>query len=213
LNNSWNNQGDEEVQNDTLNELRRILEKREAQLVEEFFKFGPEYLKEKIEKQGSDFHAVYRSLIKRRDIIKKLTLVYRDYFSAIFVEKGPMAIRSFLKIEDAEFDSVFEEIFDLIAVANGALYEYVKKHEENLAERVKRKGAIGIRMELFLNKAKYDGVWLEVMDRLLSKVCAGLRNERQIEDGLMSFSIVMNRLREHRSLRSYNKMWEYTTVE
>lgn len=195
-----------------LAEIRQIVERRERELCEELYKYGPDYLKNTIESRGGDFRKVYDILIFKQHIIKKIVLAHLNFFIDLVGESGPNIMRKIFQIEDSKYDAVFEQLFDIVAVSGGGIYAYLVVAEDELAQKVKERGAISIRQELGMVAAKYDEIWLEILDRLVGKFCDDYGDERVIENGLRHFTMMVNGARQHRSLRSFGKMWEFSEV-
>lgn len=204
--------GDAESREKMLSELKAIVEKRERLMAEEFYNYGPDYLKAKIESLGGDFRKIYDSLIYRQNILKNIVLAHMDTFVDMVSKKGPNYMRQVFSIEDARYDDVFEDLFDIVAVSGGGLFEYLKRRESHLTASLKEGGAVMLRQDLGMVSSKYDELWLEIIGQLLQSFCVSYDDERVIDTGIRSFVGMFNSGRQHRSLRSFSKMWEYSTV-
>jgi hypothetical protein len=183
------------------------------QFVADFYMRGPVFLKRKIEKQGENFGSIYSILVFEHNVIKRIVLAHIDFFTKMFAVKGSNYFRQVFLIEDSKYDGIFEEIFDLLAISKGGIYEYIDNNEDFILQCIKKDGPNALRLVLGLNKQKYDELWLQILDGLMEKVCENYSDSRTIESGMKFFTLMMNTLREHRSLRSYNKMWEFETVK
>ena len=205
--------GDYGSRGKVLRDLKLIVEKRERFLAEELYNHGPDYLKNKIEAQGGDFGKIYDALIFNQNVLKSIVLAHMDFFADLVAQNGPNVMRRVFKIEDVKYDGVFEELFDVVAVSGGGLYRYVYKNEAFLTGRIKDGGTFRLREDLGMKNAKYDELWLEIVDMLLSRFCEDYSDDRVIENGIMSLTMMLNATRQHRSLRSFSKMWEFSAVE
>lgn len=204
--------GDANSREKMLLEIKSIVEDRERRLAEEFYNNGPDYLKAKVESVGGNFLSVYDSLIYRQNILKNIVIAHLDVFVEMVSKQGPNYMRKVFKIESTLYDDIFAELFDIVAVSGGGLYEYLYKRKKYLTDRLKEGGAVELRQELGMVSSKYDELWLEIIDRLLREFCVSYEDERVIDTGIRSMVNMFNSTRQHRSLRSFSKMWEYSTV-
>lgn len=190
--------------------LKAALERRYTVLTEVFIKEGPERLRQAMNFDNEkDWEELFDYLVTKQGVIKKCVLNYMDFFKEIVEKKGPYALRRIFKIESGKYDLDFEEVFDLVAVSTGALYEYVNNNKVVLAGRIQSGESLKLRYELGIEKKKYDGLWVEILDMLMNAVCEKYYDIRTFEHGITAFSNLINSLRTHRSLRSYRKMWEF----
>jgi len=196
--------------NKALIALKSALAKREQMLDETFMRLGPEGLKLLLRVESdADWERIYEHLVLNRGIVRKCTVQYMEFFCDLVAEKGPYSLRKAFKIEEKQFDPVFEEIFDLVAISQGALMDYVQRNKRSLTRSVLRGNGAELRSALCLEGNRYNSLWMEILELLMSSVCTSYYDERQVDQGLMAFTNMMNSARTQRSLRSYKKMWEY----
>ncbi len=70
--------------------------------------------------------------------------------------------------------------------------------------------AKNLRRELALDAVKYDGLWQEILELLQEAFCNKAYDEKMFDKGIQAFVLMMNSVREHRSLRSYKAMWTFS---
>jgi len=192
--------------------LKKAVQSREEIAVSGFVNLGPDELRKVLGIEvHSDYALLFDYLVLNKGVVRHCVLRYMDFFNDVMVKYGPMALRNIFKIESTKYDKVFEEIFDLVAVSTGALYKYVENNRFEFAMIVKGGNADGLRNELGLSGRKYMPLWMEILDLLVQSVCDSVYDESMLERGVAAFSLIMNGLREHRSLRSNSKMWMYET--
>ncbi len=193
--------------NRPLEALKAALEQKRFLFMKAFIEFGPDALRSRFPHIG-DWKGTYDLLI-REGVLRQCVLRYLSFFVDLMISKGPMAVRRVFQIEAPMYNQAFEEILDLVGISHGALYAYVEAHREEFAKRVMRGDVASLRAELGLSRRRYDHVWGEILDLLVNAVCDRSTEERTYDEGLRAFNTLMNGLREHRSLRSYGKMWEF----
>lgn len=190
--------------------LKKAVQNREAVVVEGFVQLGPDELRKSLEiEDGGQWQEVFDYMVLHKRVIKHCVRKYMDFFHGFMVDRGPLAIRSAFDIEDAKYDAVFEEVFDLVAIGKGALYDHVQKNMHVYVMSVRDGKADALRHELGLGAKRYQKVWEELLDQFLNAVCDNFYGEREVEQGMFLFDALMNNLREHRSLRSNEKMWAF----
>ncbi len=191
--------------------LKAAMERRYNVLTETFIKEGPDKLKELMAYENEqDWIELFDYLVSKQGVLKKTVMNYMNFFTGFVAQKGPQALRNLFRINETKYDADFEEIFDLVAISTGALQDYINANKVELADRIRAGKANALRYELGLKNAKYDSLWFEILDSLMRYVCDAAITERQYDQGLTAFSLLMNKTREQRSLRSYGKMWEYS---
>jgi len=194
-----------------LDSLKESLAGREDLMLTVFIQQGPDALREQFGlKNEGDWNLVFDRLVFSKDLVKKCVVNFMPFFKHMVAENGPTVLRSIFGIEDARYDKVFEQIFDLVAVSDGAIYDYVYRNGDKLSSRIRSGKAADLRKEMGLDGAKYDSLWKELLGIMCASVCDGIESESAYDRGLTAFSLMMNGFREHRSLRSYKKMWEYS---
>ncbi|MBU0668149.1 hypothetical protein KJ951_00485 [Patescibacteria group bacterium] len=192
--------------------LKKAVARREEIAAEGFVRLGPDELRKVLEiEHNEDFGLLFDYLVLNKGVVKHCVRRYMDFFFDVVAEHGPMALRHIFKIESAKYDKVFEEIFDLVAVSKGALYKYVENNRYEFAMVVRSGDGDSLRSELGLAGRKYMPLWMEILNLLVQSVCDSVYDEVEVERGVQAFSMIMNGLREHRSLRSNSKMWAYET--
>jgi len=194
-----------------LDNLKDILAVREERLMTVFIQQGPEILKDQLGiRNDHDWKLVFDRLVFSKDVVRRCVVNFMPFFKMMVTEHGPQVLRTIFAIEDSRYDKVYEQVFDLVGVSDGAIHDYVYKNGDELAARVTNGQAGALRQEMGLESSKYDHLWAELLEMMHSRVCAGIENETNLERGLDAFSLMMSAMREHRSLRSYAKMWEYS---
>ena len=190
--------------------LKWVLQNYEDTLMEKFIEEGPKWLRARLNmERDGDWSVFFDYLVLKTDVMKKCAIKYMDFFKDAVEEQGPQVIKRVFAIEDQRYAVVFEQIFDLVAIGNGALYQYVLKNRQSLSEKILKGKGSEIRKELCIENTKYDALWTELLGLLQQSVCDRVEKDRQLEQGLHSFNMLMNTMREHRSLRSYSGMWAY----
>lgn len=194
-----------------LDNLKESLAGREDLMMTVFIQQGPDAVRARFGlTDDADWKLVFDRLVFSKEVVKKCVVNFMPFFKHLVAEKGPLSLRTVFEIEKPEYDKVFEQVFDLVAVSDGAIYDYVFKNAGPLAEKVKSGKGMSLRKDLGMGSAKYDPLWSELLDIIHTEVCAGIANEDTLDRGLDAFSLLMSSLREQRSLRSYAKMWEYS---
>lgn len=188
--------------------LKRAIENREQVVVEGFVQLGPDELRKALEvEEGERWQEVFDYLVLHTGVIKHCVRKYMDFFYDFMVDRGPMVLRWAFEIEDSKYDHVFQEIFDLVAIGKGALYEHIEKNKHVYVMMVREGKADHLRAELGLAHKRYGHVWAEIVESLLEAVSHEFYDEKAVDQGIQLFDALMNSLRQHRSLRSNEKMW------
>ncbi|MBP7058046.1 hypothetical protein KBB06_01750 [Candidatus Gracilibacteria bacterium] len=197
-------------QNQQLEQLKLALQSHEEVMMEMFIKEGPDALRNFLGViDESDWKIIFDYLVMRRNVLEKCALNYLPFFKEIVEKYGPKVLKLMFKIDDPGYSESYERLLDLVAVSHGAIYNYVRNNCQVLASKILNGDAKSLRDELGLGKRKYDGLWAEILDILMNSCCHRVDEERQLEEGIRRFSLLMTAVREQRSLRSFNKMWEY----
>lgn len=191
--------------------LKEVLGRREEEMLTVFIQQGPDVLRTQLNLvKESDWTLVFDHLVFSGEVLKKCVVNFMPFFKNMVLEHGPVVLRKIFDIDGKKYDPVFEKLFDLVAVSHGALYDYVYKNRDMFAKRITAGNTKGLRAELCLGGVKYDPLWEEILGLLCEAVCTAAGNDRAFENGLTAFSIMVNKMREQRSLKSYSKMWEYS---
>ena len=192
--------------------LKKAIEKREYIVAEGFITMGPKELRKTLSiTNNEDWRKLFDYLVIYRGVIKRCVLTYMDFFYDLVSSKGPNAMREVFGIENAKYDVVYEEIFDLVAVSKGAMYTYVRNNCSDFAQLVKQGKAGDLQNRLGLTSKKYQHVWMEILELFVDAVCEDYVDGRAVDQGFYAFSMIFNGIREQRSLRSNAKMWEFST--
>lgn len=195
-----------------LSSLSQELDACEIQLMETFIQEGPESLRRKLGiSTDRVWEQVFDRLIFQKGVVKHCVLKFLPYFKHLVSEHGPKVLRSIFGIEAYKYDQVFENVFDLVAVGHSSLYDHVYQNRHEYAQLIRKGHAKGLRSELCIEAKRYDGLWQELLDVLMKATCEELYSESTFDRGLTAFSLIMNQTRIQRSLRSYSKMWEFST--
>lgn len=190
--------------------LRISVRQREESMLICFIQQGPEVLRRMAGVQtDADWQMVFDRLVFSGQVLKKCVVDFMPFFKHMVVEHGPFVLRKIFNIEASKYDRVFLELFELVAIANGGLYDYVYRNRYGIAQRIREGRAGDLRLELGLKNDKYNALWGEILGILSNSVCEHVNTETTLEKGLQTFSLMMNNVRSHRSLRSYRKMWEF----
>jgi len=173
----------------------------EREIMAIFIQEGPDALRYKLRiKRDEDWNRIFDYLVFQKDLLKVCVLQFIDFFKKLVEEKGPLAMRSVLGIQSRMYDSVFEGLFDLVAVSHGALFQHVETQKRQLFDQIKAGKGSELRENLGLSKQKYDNLWEEIVKSLLNDFGVQLVDERIMEQGLSSFARLFNMLRDHRPL-------------
>lgn len=195
-----------------LSTLRQELDAREVQLMETFIQEGPESLRQKLGiSSDAVWMQIFDRLIFQKGVVKHCVLKFLPYFKHLVSEHGPAVLRSVFSIEDGKYDQVFENVFDFVAVGHNALYDHVYQNRHDYAQLIRKGNAKDLRSKLCVEAKRYDGLWQELLEILMKATCEELYSESVYDRGLTAFSMIMNQTRTQRSLRSYGKMWEFST--
>jgi len=195
-----------------LSSLRQELDAREVQLMETFIQEGPESLRQKLGISSDRiWMQIFDRLIFQKGIVKHCVLKFLPYFKYLITEHGPGVLRSVFAIEESKYDHVFENIFDFVAVGHNALYDHVYQNRHDYAQLIRKGNAKNLRTKLCVQAKRYDGLWQELLEILMKTTCEELYSESTFDRGLNAFSMIMNQTRTQRSLRSFAKMWEFSS--
>jgi hypothetical protein len=195
-----------------LSSLSQELDACEIQLMETFIQEGPESLRRKLGiSTNTVWDQVFDRLIFQKGVVKHCVLRFLPYFKHLVSEHGPYVLRSVFGIEARKYDQVFENIFDLVAVGHSSLYDHVYQNRHKFAQSIRKGNAKNLRSQLCIEAKRYDGLWQELLEVLMKATCEELYSESTFDRGLAAFSMIMNQTRTQRSLRSYSKMWEFST--
>jgi hypothetical protein len=145
---------------------------------------------------------VFDHLVFSGDVLARCVVSFMPFFKSMVVEHGPVVIREIFDIWDAKYDSVFEQLFDLIAVENRALNDYAYKNRLSFSNRIKGGEGSEVRKSLCLAGTRYDSIWEEILQMLIDSVCDSILLDRMNGDNIKALTMLLGTLREQRSLNS-----------
>lgn len=190
--------------------LAEDVQKREIFLMESYLKGGINTIKTDIfSKEDSNLHYVFDYLVFKKGLIELCVKVYADFFVDFMANHGPQKMRKILNIEAKKYDLVFEKIMDHIGIANGALNKYFDQNALEINSMLKRGKGSKIRAYLGISSKKYNGVWMEMLEKMNDVMLRQYQKDSMREMGLKAFALLYTTMREQRSLRSFRKMWEF----
>jgi hypothetical protein len=176
---------------------------REEELIVTFIQQGPEALRSKLGPMGdTEWREIFDRLIFSGDILQKCVISFMPFFRSMVIKDGPGVLRELFDIWDAKYDTVFNGLFDIVAVRGGALYDYVYNNRSLFMDMIKHGNVERIRTCLFLNSPLYDSLWGEVLQMLCDSVCDKLLQERMSEDSVRALSLILRVIRSQRSLKN-----------
>lgn len=192
--------------------LKCAVQAREEIVVEGFVQLGPDELRKALDiEHQEDWARFFDYLVLNRSVVKHCVRKYLRFFSEVVADKGPQSLRRIFKIEDAKYDEVFEEIFDLVAVSDGAIFQYVENNRFEFVMIIRQGHADNLRKGLCLEGKRYESLWLEILEYLMGAVCETYYDERVIETGVQAFTLLMNNLRGKGPLGGGSKSWSFET--
>lgn len=173
---------------------------REDNLIEAYNVAGPAALRKAMGLTKGQWVVIFDYLGFEHDLLYKCVAGNIDFFVDLYVKYGMNHVRAVLEIEACRYDSLVEDLFKLIAVANEGLYLNVLQNRKRYLLAFKARGADFLRRILGIADCKFDFAWEKVLDILLNAACDGLFSERTLEHGLMHFAMMANEGREHRRI-------------
>ena len=116
----------------------------------------------------------------------------------VFLSKGPEELKNFLRIKSKK---TYVQVFDYLVLRKGILNELVKLHLPFFCDLMENKGPDVIRKIFKIEAEKYDEVYFNLLDLLLTKFAnsieaSGIESRR----GGYSFNKLYNSLRPHRGI-------------
>ena len=186
-----------------LNKAKKLLVEeyargREQGLIEAYMVAGPTELRKAMGFKKAEFGVIFDYLVFEYDLLYRCVAQNIDFFVDLYVKYGMKHVRAVLEIEAGKYDSLIEDLFKLIAIANEGLYLNVLQNRARYLLAFKARGGEFLRRILGISDGKYDYIWKKVLDILLNAACDGLFSERTLERGLERFSMMMNEGRMHR---------------
>jgi len=161
--------------------LKKDVEKREEILVDLFVKLGPDELRDHVLGVGAEWSEIFDYLVFKKSVLKRCVYMYKDFFHDLVAKNGPGALRDIFGIQANKYDSLYEELFDFVAVADGALYEYVDGAKLEFMALLKNGRGDELRKSLGLVADKYSSLWQEIVDLLIDSVCDLYVTERGLD--------------------------------
>lgn len=196
---------------DFFQSLDRLLKIKSDVLMQIFIQEGPLALRKKLDiTLDKHWQYIFDYLVFSEEVLKKCVIYFMPFFKHLVIEHGPFFLRKTFCIEDSKYDQVFEKIFDMVGIAEGALYDYVLRHKDYFSGQILKGKALDLRKSLALKGRKYDQLWGQIVELLQEAVCQKIYPEQIFEHGFQAFIALMNTLRQQRSLSSYRNMWVYS---
>lgn len=190
--------------------LKDLLKRKSGKLMQIFIQQGPDELRSRLAiKMDKHWQFVFDYLIFDRNVLKNCILSFMPFFRQMVRAEGPLILRKIFAIQDTKYDAVFEQLVDLVVVAEGLVYEYVYDNRKVFALRIMHGQAKDLRTELGINAAKYDSLWFQILEILQQTVCTRVYDNSVWEKGWKAFNMIYNSKREQRSLRSFKAMWSF----
>jgi hypothetical protein len=176
---------------------------REEELITTFIQQGPEVLRARMGKtDDAEWKAVFDHLVFSGDALTKCVVSFMPFFKSMVMEHGPVVIREIFDIWDAKYDSVFERLFNLIAISNRALYDYAYINRHVFSKQVQSGEGGEVRKSLCLTGPRYATQWEEILQMLIDSVCDSILLDRMNQDNLKALAMLLGTLREQRSFNS-----------
>lgn len=191
--------------------VRNLCTLKSEKLIKIFIQSGPEGLRTALGIEREDYYRmVFDELVFNQSALKKCVETFMPYFKYLVVEGGPQVLRRVFEIEEQKYDSVFDTIFELVCIKNGALYDHVFMQRNKYVLQIINNDTRNLRRGLCLSGKKFDDQWYGILELLQDAVCKKVYPEQKIDNGMRTFARLMNVLREQRSLRSFKGVWEYS---
>jgi len=180
--------------------IERYVVNREKTLIEAYITDGPEKMKEDMGVTNEEWQLVFDHLVFSENLLYKSVMRNSDFFLDEYIKYGMAHVREIFNVSDSRYDRAFEVVFDLLAISNEGLYYHVLQHRDRYTVALKARGTDFVRKVLGVWKEKYEENWGKVLDVLLHATCDAIFSEQTFENGLRSFSMIMNGMREHRPI-------------
>ncbi|MBI5754298.1 hypothetical protein HZA40_04110 [Candidatus Peregrinibacteria bacterium] len=178
--------------------LERCAKGREAKLIGRYIADGPTTLKEELELSDIEWRIIFDYLVFEHNLLYKTVLRASDFFQDNYVKYGMAHVRDIMNVSDDKYNLAMEVVFDFLAIANDGLYYHVLQHRDRYMIAFKARGGDFVRRILGIWKPKYEENWARILDLLLHSVCDDIFDERNFDEGLKAFSLMMNANRIHR---------------
>jgi|GEM_PF-5242520 len=169
---------------DKIKKIRSLIGNEDA-CMREYFSNGPDGLAAflGISRNSALWLDIFSYFVFERNLAYKCAILNIEVIQQIITAVGPMELRKLMGIENAEFDGVFEQIFDIAGLACKSFYRYVVSHKKDLVEMLLRDGSDKARRYLCIHNEKYDNLWEAVMDLFVEEFSKQRIRERIIEHG------------------------------
>ncbi|MBD3330134.1 hypothetical protein GF354_01230 [Candidatus Peregrinibacteria bacterium] len=178
--------------------VEKIARGRENVLIEAYILNGPSELKNALNLNEEAWSRVFDYLVFEHNLLFKTVANSVQFFMDQYIEGGTSAVREILDVLDSKYDSIFENVFDFLAISNDALYYHVMHNRDKYSLAMKTRGGDFVRKVLGIWKEKYSENWARILDLLLATVCNDLFTERTFDQGLSAFNKIVNGTRTHR---------------
>lgn len=200
------------AKNDAFKErLECLLEQKSDKLMNIFIQQGPDALRKNLNiKLEKHWEYVFDYLVYNEAVLKRCVVNFMPFFKHMVVRGGPAVLRKVFKIEARKYDSVYEQLFDLVAAAEGAIYDHLYLKKDEYVLHILNGQTKDLRKQLCPASAKYDILWWKLLEMLQEAVCTKVSTQQKFEQGIRAFTSMMNGLREHRSLRSFKGIWSFS---
>ncbi len=178
--------------------IERYVRGREAKLIDRYIVDGPTALKEKMELSDEQWKVIFDHLVFEQNLLYKTVVQAKDFFLDNYIKHGMAHVREIMNAVDDSYNLPLEIVFDFLAISNDGLYYHVLQNRDRYMIAFKARGGDFVRKVLGIWKEKYEENWAKILDLLLHSVCDDIFDERNFDEGLKAFSLMMNSTRLHR---------------
>ncbi len=178
--------------------VERYVRGREAKLIERYIVDGPTVVREDLGVSEQEWKVIFDHMVFEHNLLYKTVIQAKDFFLENYVKHGMAHVREILNVSDDQYNLAFEVIFDFLAIANDGLYYHVLQNRDRYMIAFKARGGDFVRKVLAIWKPKYEENWAKILDLLLHSVCDDIFDERNFDEGLKAFSLMINSARVHR---------------
>lgn len=178
--------------------IERYVRGREAKLIDRYIADGPTSLKEKMELSDEQWKVIFDHLVFEQNLLYKTVVQAKDFFLDNYIKHGMAHVREIMNAVDDSYNLPLEIVFDFLAIANDGLYYHVLQNRDRYMIAFRARGGDFVRKVLGIWKEKYEENWARILDLLLHSVCDDIFDERNFDEGLKAFSLMMNSTRLHR---------------
>lgn len=178
--------------------LQRHAYGSESELIELYLLEGPSELQSRRRISGAEWRFVFDYLVFEKDLLMKAVKMSQDFFTDIYVKYGIDHVRAVLDVKDSKYDTIFESVFDFLAIANDNLYRHLLGNKEKYAGKMREKGSSYVKAQLGIEKAKYAKQWETVLNVMLFAYCEKAFDERNMLEGMQFFAKLYNASRKRK---------------